>query len=238
MSPEDSTLSEDQFSGRDNEGEGSDEDDVEYVEDTPQSTPPQRTPRRTPARAPRRVPQRSPQSTPRKVVPQGTPQKTTGTSPATQRTSPPVKRVPSPSHPTNPYKEGTKKFLVAQKFLSGEKDRKKVAREVGVSTHTIYTVSSDLRLHGYTLKVDIKTPQPVVSHVSHVSSPAPQESPQGDIAGISSGDAPQESPSAGIWKGRRNTSLGMFPRVMYLPRGPLGDLPREVPENQVSPERT
>jgi hypothetical protein len=63
----------------------------------------------------------------------------------------PVKHVPPPSHPTNPYKEGTKKFLVAQRLIAGERDRKKIAREVGVSVDTTYTVVSDLRAHGYSI---------------------------------------------------------------------------------------
>ncbi len=59
-----------------------------------------------------------------------------------------ARAIPPPAHPTNPYKEGTKKFLVAQRLIAGERDRKKIAREVGVGVGTTYTVVSDLRAHG------------------------------------------------------------------------------------------
>ena len=57
-----------------------------------------------------------------------------------------MKHVPSPAKPKNPYKEGTKRFLVAQRLLAGGGK----AKDIGVNVHTVYTVTSDLRAHGYT----------------------------------------------------------------------------------------
>jgi hypothetical protein len=61
----------------------------------------------------------------------------------TKRTTFPVKIVPPPQ-PTNPFRDGIKKFLVAQRFISGYTDRGRMAREIGVSVHSIRTVASDL----------------------------------------------------------------------------------------------
>lgn len=53
--------------------------------------------------------------------------------------------------PTNPFKEGTKKYLVAQRLIAGETDKKKIVRDIGVSIHTLYTFASDLRADGYNI---------------------------------------------------------------------------------------
>jgi hypothetical protein len=44
-----------------------------------------------------------------------------------------------------PYKEGTKKFLVAQRILSGDEDADKIARELGVKKDTVYVVKSEIK---------------------------------------------------------------------------------------------
>ena len=49
----------------------------------------------------------------------------------------------------NPFKKGTKKFLVAERILAGEKDTKKIAEEIGVKPATVYSVSSILKKKGY-----------------------------------------------------------------------------------------
>lgn len=45
----------------------------------------------------------------------------------------------------NPFKEGTKKFLVAERLLKEETDSNKIAKEVGVKKDTVYSVKSELR---------------------------------------------------------------------------------------------
>jgi len=51
-----------------------------------------------------------------------------------------------------PYREGSKKFLVAQKILAGERDDDKICREVGVKKNTLWNVKSELRKLGYVEK--------------------------------------------------------------------------------------
>jgi hypothetical protein len=110
-----------------------------------------------------------------------------------------VKRVPPPSHPTNPYKEGTKKFLVAQRLIAGERDRKKIAREVGVSVDTTYTVVSDLRAHGYSIGAsgNSKSTPPAPPAPPAPFSPAHQQSPPSEIEETLTEDGTQESYSPG-----------------------------------------
>ena len=57
------------------------------------------------------------------------------------------------TEPVNPYEEGTKSYLVAKALIAGEVNRGKVAREVGVSLNTIYNITRDLSIHGYTLAI-------------------------------------------------------------------------------------
>jgi biotin operon repressor len=61
----------------------------------------------------------------------------------------------APQGPTNPYRAKTKMFAVADRLLSGETDQGKIARELGVSLKTVHNTASDLKKHGYTLKVDV-----------------------------------------------------------------------------------
>ena len=46
-----------------------------------------------------------------------------------------------------------KSYLVAKALIAGEVNRGKVAREVGVSLNTIYNITRDLSIHGYTLAI-------------------------------------------------------------------------------------
>jgi hypothetical protein len=165
------TLSEDQFGGRDNAG---DRDDVEYGEQAPQRSPPQRSPRR------------SPQGTPQKTAP---PVRPTAPHPANT----PLPTTTAPAGPSNPFKQGTKKFLIAQKLIAGEVDRSKMAREVGVSVFTIYNVASDLRQHGYTLSIDDKSPESYHPPPHH--SPTHQESHPSEESVRLTDDTHQQSTS-------------------------------------------
>jgi hypothetical protein len=53
----------------------------------------------------------------------------------------PLPEASTQAQPSNPYKEGTKRFLVARRLIADELDRSKLAREVGVSNQTIYNVA-------------------------------------------------------------------------------------------------
>jgi hypothetical protein len=53
----------------------------------------------------------------------------------------------------NPYKEATKKFLVANALLGEVVDRGKVMRECGVKVNTVYNVIGELARMGYVLPI-------------------------------------------------------------------------------------
>ncbi|MCJ7633602.1 hypothetical protein MUP77_14590 [Candidatus Bathyarchaeota archaeon] len=57
------------------------------------------------------------------------------------------------AEPINPYKQGSKQFLVAKALMSGELDRGKMARELGVSVNTIHNVTGELAGMGYTIAI-------------------------------------------------------------------------------------
>jgi hypothetical protein len=62
-----------------------------------------------------------------------------------------VNQTPPATKPSNPFKEGTKKFLVAQRLIAGDTDKKRIVKDIGVNLHTLYSVASDLRAHGYSI---------------------------------------------------------------------------------------
>lgn len=53
-----------------------------------------------------------------------------------------------PSNRKNPYKEGTRSFLVAEALMAGETDKGKIVRQLGVMMDTVYNVTSELRRRG------------------------------------------------------------------------------------------
>ena len=165
-------------------------------------------------------------------VPQGTPQKAPPVRRAPHPANTPLPTAPPQTQPTNPFKEGTKKFLVAQRLIAGEVDRGRVAREVGVSSQTIYNVVSDLRIHGYTLSIDVNSPK------SHSYSPTPrststppatQESTQGEIEGRSVGETTPQSNSSGEVQSRSKFYPGETTQVDESPPGRSSRSPRSVP---------
>jgi hypothetical protein len=165
-------LSEDQYSGR---GDEVTYDEGEVVD--PQQGVSQRSPPKTSQRSPpvRRV--SHPANTP-----------------LPKNTSPPVRSAPA-AGPTNPYQQGTKKFLVAQRLIAGEIDKAKTAKDIGVSMNTIYNVISDLRSHGYVLSIDDGKTQKSTSPPSTSHSPAHQQSHPSEVAVRLTDDTHQESSS-------------------------------------------
>lgn len=71
----------------------------------------------------------------------------------------------------NPYKAGTKRFLIAERILRGETDNAKIASEIGADVHTVYNVRSELK------KIYPKEPTPTPSPTSSTS-PAHQKPPE------------------------------------------------------------
>jgi len=59
--------------------------------------------------------------------------------------------------PWIPYSEGTKRFLAAQKILTGVAtgvvDDNRISREVGINRQTVWSVKSELRRAGFTVPV-------------------------------------------------------------------------------------
>ena len=77
----------------------------------------------------------------------------------------------------NPFKKGTKKFLVAERLFRGEIDNQKIAEEVGVKKGTVYSVKSVLRGLGLYRKKDAKPKSNLPSHQDPSPTSQPEESP-------------------------------------------------------------
>ena len=75
----------------------------------------------------------------------------------------------------NPFKKGTKKFLVAERLFRGEIDNQKIAEEVGVEKGTVYSVKSILRGLG----LYPKKPGKPKSNLPALQEPSPASSPEG-----------------------------------------------------------
>ena len=81
----------------------------------------------------------------------------------------------------NPYKEATKKFLVANGLLGEEVDRGKIMRELGVKQNTVYNVVGELAHMGYSLAIHQKAKTSTTSTTSTTTSTTSStpQSPQG-----------------------------------------------------------
>ena len=134
-------------------------------------------------------------------------------------------------------REGTKKLLVAQRLIAGEVDRGKLAREVGVSNQTIYNVASDLRVHGYTLSIDVnslKSPPPRSTSTPQLLSNLPRWRSRVDLSGRL---LPQPNSTAEV-QSREKYYPGEATQVDASPPGRSRGTYRYLPESQASPERT
>jgi len=143
------------------------------------------------------------QNSPKETFPESFPSKATSAFPA--------RKASTSQGPTNPYKEGTKKFLIAERLIAGEKDRDKIMRQLGVSQQTIYGVSSDLRKHGYTISID--SAEAISNHPpTFRGNKYSSQVSQNDDSGNSSGKVIRESTSQkgrlGKLKKYQSTFLG------------------------------
>jgi len=114
-----------------------------------------------------------------------------------------------PKEVKNPYREASKKYLVAQRTLAGDIDTKAICRDIGVNQHTVYNVRGDLRKLGFIAKEPGDTPPATIPAKTTPQNPppagslgsTPSDTPlKPDTSGDSFGEKkpiPSESPDAG-----------------------------------------
>jgi hypothetical protein len=172
-------LSEDQYSGTNGNG-GS--DDVTYEEGKVVTQPPTQQ-----VGAPQKVTQKKP--TPKATPVKKAPHPANTLLPTSTQAPTQVNSAPESTGPSNPFKEGTKRFLVAQRLIEGEVDRSRLAREVGVSNQTIYNVATDLRQHEYNLMIDVNSEKSTATATTANSptstSPVTQQPTRREVSGRS-----------------------------------------------------
>jgi hypothetical protein len=103
-----------------------------------------------------------------------------------------------------------------------------------VSSQTIYNVISDLRIHGYTLSIDVSSPEstsPTSTSTPRSTStpPATQEYTQGEIEGSSVGETTPQSNSSREVQSRSKFYPGETTQVDESTPGRSSRSPRSVP---------
>jgi len=96
----------------------------------------------------------------------------------------------------NPYKEATKKFLVANGLLGEEVDRGKIMRELAVKQNTVYNVVGELAHMGYSLAIHQKAKTSTTSTTSTTTSTTSStpRAPKGFAGCFPPNSSPSNSP--------------------------------------------
>jgi hypothetical protein len=82
-----------------------------------------------------------------------------------------------PSNPKIPFREGTKKYLLAKRLIAGDEDDELICRELGIKKATLWNVRSELRKLGLLKRGNSETPPTQSPHQNTEKTDSPQSSP-------------------------------------------------------------